>query len=253
MPSYETVSIGGTKKLSEIMKLKTPTTTQMAPALAGNSAIQTKPKSFSKIPKKMKNNGLLKEQLDLSLQQANPMKKYSSKDNKLNIKEEKIMQVLNYQNSARFGNDVRKTLKFNYTRDQLVKKTIDQIDNILFRIRNYLNNRGMNGIYEQMVRTTATGYENLITNFGYDITGFGDMLFANPAFWDSFERWKIEKTLPDVPPSFQLMYIISATTMLAHMKNKQLSEPVRKKPEKKDDKNEDDKVEKTPLKVGATL
>ena len=181
------------------------------------------------------------------------MKKYSSKDNKLNIKEEKIMQVLNYQNSARFGNDVRKTLKFNYTRDQLVKKTIDQIDNILFRIRNYLNNRGMNGIYEQMVRTTATGYENLITNFGYDITGFGDMLFANPAFWDSFERWKIEKTLPDVPPSFQLMYIISATTMLAHMKNKKLSEPVRKKPEKKDDKNEDNKVEKTPLKVGGML
>ena len=182
------------------------------------------------------------------------MKKYSSKDNKLNIKEEKIMQVLNYQNSSRFGNDVRKTLKFNYTRDQLVKKSIDQIDNILFRIRNYLNNRGMNGIYEQMVRTTAVGYENLVTNFGYDITGFGDMLFANPAFWDSFERWKIEKTLPDVPPSLQLMYIVSSTTLLAHMKNKQLPPPARSdrsKPKEKN--NEPDKIEKTPLKVGARL
>lgn len=192
--------------------------------------------------------------MDISLQQANPMKKYSSKDNKLNIKEQKIMQVLNYQNSSRFGNDVRKTLKFNYTRDQLVKKSIDQIDNILFRIRNYLNNRGMNGIYEQMVRTSAVGYENLVTNFGYDITGFGEMLFANPAFWDSFERWKIEKTLPDVPPSLQLMYIVSSTTLLAHMKNKQLTsppQPDRSKP--KDKESNPDKIEKTPLKVGARL
>lgn len=170
-----------------------------------------------------------------------------------------MMQVLNYQNSSRFGNDVRKTLKFNFTREQLVKKSVDQIDNILFRIRTYLNNRGMNGIYEQMVRTSAMGYETIVSEF-YDIEGFSDMLFANPSFWDAFERWKIERKLPDIPPGMQLMYIVSSTTLLAHMKNKQLPAPPKRPAPKSEDKSkEKDDIgsaqpcKKTQLKLGGKL
>ena len=256
MPEYETVSINGAKKLSEIMKLESKKSQQM---MLGKLAIPTKPKTGSKTLKKQRNSGLMKEQLDTILQRSTQeeLKKYSSKENKLNIKEEKLLQVLSYQNSSRFGNDVRKNLKFNYTREQLVKKSIDQIDNILYRIRNYLNNRGMNGIYEQMIRTSAMGYEKVVSEF-YDIEGFSDMLFANPSFWDAFERWKIERKMPDIPPGMQLMYIVSTTTLLAHMKTKQLSEPPKSKPKTKDIQskkveNDDSKPEKTILKAGIKL
>ena len=164
------------------------------------------------------------------------------------------MRILNYQNSSRFGPGIRKELKFNYTRDQLVKKSIDQIDNILYRIRNFLNNRGMTGIYEQMVKTTAVGYENIVSQF-YDIHGFSDMLLNNPAFWDAFERWKIERTLPDIPPSLQLMYIVSTTTLLAHMKNNKIEErpPHRKNTDNNEKVDEERERKKTVLNVGTKL
>ena len=165
---------------------------------------------------------------------ANQSARQSSSKNKLNEKEDQIMKVLNYQNSARFGNQIRKELKFNFTREQLTKKTLEQIDNILYRIRNFLNNRGLAGIYEQMVRTTAVGYENLVSEF-YDINGFSELLLNNPAFWDAFEMWKVERTLPDIPPSFQLMYIVASTTMVAHIKNTQIQEQKQSKKSAKQD------------------
>ena len=42
---------------------------------------------------------------------------------------------------------------------------------------------------------------------------------SNPAFWDAFERWKIEQKIPDVPPSLQLMYLVASTTFIAHKRN----------------------------------
>ena len=250
MRQYEKVSINpeATMTLTQMMK---PTTTKQ----------DTKPKLKSKTTKK---DTLTKKQIEKMMDTVqtaptslpqNP--KSSSKQNKLNIKEDKMMRVLNYQNSARFGNGIRKDLKFSYTRDQLSKKTIEQIDNILYRIRNYLNNRGMDGIYEQMVRTTATGYENIVSEF-YDIEGFSEMLTQNPAFWDAFERWKIERTLPDIPPSFQLCYIIASTTLMAHMRKTSIQTDIRLKQQskniEKDDKNDDkNKKDKTILSFGTKL
>ena len=250
MPQFEKVSINTATPLSDIMNMKS-TTTDLKPA--------------AKLPKKsvVKNSGkksLNKEQIDAIMRQGQiPIQqtaaqqtesKYSSKENKLNIKEDRVMRILNYQNSARFGGGIRKELKFNYTRDQLMKKSIDQIDNVLYRIRNYLNNRGMDGIYEQMVRTSAMGYEKVVSEF-YEIEGFSEMLMQNPAFWDAFERWKIERTLPDIPPSLQLMYIVGSTTLLAHMKNNAIIEkPIPKKPIPKDI---IDNTKKTNLKLGAKL
>lgn len=253
MQPYETVSINQKgKKLADLMNLKPKmkTTTQSV-----KSATKPKANNGLKIGTKQIKSGVIKEQLDSVLQRSSQMTemKYSSKENKLNIKEQKIMQVLNYQNSPRFGPDIRKQLKYSFTREQLVKRSIDQIDNLLFRIRSFLNNRGMNGIYEQMIRTGAVGYEKIVSEF-YDIEGFSDLLFANPSFWDAFERWKIERKLPDIPPGMQLMYIVTSTTLLAHMRKMQLEAPVpRKTNEKNENKNDNEKIQKTQLKVGGKL
>ena len=249
MQPYEVVSINPTKKLSEIMtgssSTKMMTTGQHTASKPSNSLL-------NKTVKKASKKKLTKKQVEGFLSSVQPGNSSTSPktftSNKLNTKEDQIMRIINYQNSPRFGANIRKELKFNYTREQLVKKSLEQLDNLLYRIRNYLNTRGMAGIYEQMVRTSAIGYENIVSQF-YDIEGFSDMLLNNPAFWDAFERWKIERTLPNIPPSLQLMYIISSTTLLAHMKNSHVPQRA-----PRSNTNDIDKPkEKTSLKAGGTL
>ena len=176
-------------------------------------------------------------------------------------KENAIMKIINYQNSGRFGSHIKKELTINFNREQLLKKNLEQLESILYRIRQFLNARQMDGIYDQMVKTTAMGYEDVVSNF-YDIRGFSDMLLSNPAWWDAFERWKLERELIDIPPSFQIAYIIATTTVMAHMKNE--IEIEQNKINKKEDKTplppkknkkevEEPKREKTTLRVGSTL
>ena len=141
-------------------------------------------------------------------------------ENKGIIKEELITKILKYQNNKRFGTIINKELGFKYTRLQLTKQSIDSLETILHRIRTHLNTRNMDQVFQHMAKVSAKGYEDLITGFGYNIEGFSDLLMENPSFHDAFERWKIERKIPDIPPSFQLMYIIASTTYMAHMMNK---------------------------------
>ena len=149
-----------------------------------------------------------------------PVSKPPPVTNKGIVKEDLISKILKYQMNKRFGGIINKELGFKYTRSQLTKMSIDSLEIILHRIRTHLNTRNMDQVFEHMAKVTAKGYEDLVTGFGYNIEGFSDMLMQNPSFHDAFERWKIERKIPDVPPSFQLMYIIASTTYMAHMSNK---------------------------------
>ena len=133
------------------------------------------------------------------------------------VKEDLVNKIIKYQSNARFGTIINKELGIKYTRNQLSKYTIDNLETILHRIRTHLNTRNMDHVFEHMAKVTANGYEDLVTGFGYNIEGFSDLLFANPAFHDAFERWKIEQKIPEIPPSLQLVYIIAATTYMAHL------------------------------------
>ena len=182
-------------------------------------------------------------------------------------KEDLICKIIKYQTNMRFGPIISKELGFKYTRPQLSKQSIDSLETILHRIRTHLNTRNMDAVFSHMVKTTAKGYEDVVTGFGYNIEGFSELLLQNPAFHDAFERWKIEQKIPDVPPSMQLMYIIASTTYIAHMNNRHIQAriaqeaPVEtiKKEIKKDiiikDKDEKEIVErhKTNYKVGEII
>lgn len=139
--------------------------------------------------------------------------------NKGVMKEDMICKIIKYQNNQRFGPIVKKELGIKYSRTQLTRYTIDNLEGILHRIRTHLNTRNMDQVFQHMAKVTAKGYEDLVTGFGYNIEGFSDLLLANPAFHDAFERWKIERKIPEIPPSFQLMYIVASTTYVAHLNN----------------------------------
>ena len=162
--------------------------------------------------------------------------------NKGIVKEDLINKIIKYQTNRRFGQIINKELGLKYTRTQLTKYSIDNLETILHRIRTYLNTRNMDQVFEHMTKVTAKGYEDLVSAFGYNIEGFSDLLLANPAFHDAFERWKIERKIPDIPPSFQLLYIIASTTYIAHInarplqntKEKKIEQPIPKNPKKVD-------------------
>ena len=139
--------------------------------------------------------------------------------NKGIVKEDLITKIIKYQTNKRFGPIVNKELGMKYTRTQLTKYSVDNLETILHRIRTHLNTRNMDQVFEHMAKVTAKGYEDLVSGFGYNIEGFSDLLLANPSWHDAFERWKIERKIPDIPPSFQLMYIIASTTYMAHIQN----------------------------------
>ena len=174
-------------------------------------------------PNPVKNNKSnakkLSKMLDKQSKQAQKVDKSENVES-INVskvdKEKLILKILKYLNSKRFGPKLKSDLGIKYTRTQLLKCSKDNLEGILFRIRNYLNTQNMDVVFEHMARYTAKGYEDLVSNF-YDIEGFSDILMQNPAFWDAFERWKIEHEMPDIPPSMQLMYIIASTTYIAHL------------------------------------
>ena len=189
------------------------------------------------------------------------MKKKPSTSKSIAIeKEDLIQKILKYENNKRFGAPIKQSLGFKHTRPQLSKMSLEQLETILHRIRTFLNTRNMDEIFEHMARHTAKGYEDIVTGIGYDINGFSDLLLSNPAFWDAFERWKIEQKIPQVPPSLQLGYIIASTTYVAHLqssrvKQKQIknkkTETKKEKEMKKKETN--DKVKVTKMKIGDTL
>ena len=176
------------------------------------------------IPKMSSKSRKTTQQKDLSLPNKTlPPKKFlSDEKNKGIVKEDIIAKILKYQGNKRFGPIINKELGFKYTRAQLSRLSIDNLETILHRIRTHLNTRNMDQVFEHMAKMTAKGYEDLVTGFGYNIEGFSELLLQNPAFHDAFERWKIERKIPDIPPSFQLMYIIASTTYIAHTSNKHL-------------------------------
>ena len=150
------------------------------------------------------------------------------------VKEDLVNTIIKYQTNPRFGNIVTKELGIKYTRNQLSKYTIDNLESILHRIRTHLNTRNMDQVFEHMAKVVANGYEDLITNFGYNIEGFSDLLFANPAWHDAYARWQIERKIPDIPPSLQLVYIIASTTYIAHLHSPQASvKEIKQQPPKK--------------------
>ena len=134
-------------------------------------------------------------------------------------KEKLIMKVIKYQESKRFGDKIKKGLGIKYKREQLLKCSIENLESILFRIRSFLNTINLDSVFEHMARHCAKGYEDLMSNF-VDIEGFSDLLLSNPAFWDAFERYKIEQEMPEIPPSLQLVYIVLSTTYIAHLQNR---------------------------------
>lgn len=135
------------------------------------------------------------------------------------LKENLISRVLKYQASKRFAKTLKQDMKINYSREQLSRMTVEKIELILHRIRNHLNSRNLDAVFEHMATTCAIGYEKTITPF-YNINGFSKILLSNPDFWDCLERWKIEKELPNIPPHIQMLYIVASTTITAHEFNK---------------------------------
>ena len=262
MPKSSTFKLDGNKTLKNIMNPKMP-------APAGSSQGQMEQDIMKYLMKEHKKEALAEaipkissksrtktRQANSSLAKKAVPKKFLSNQQKIQentnnsiVKEDIVAKILKYQGNKRFGTIINKELGFKYTRPQLTKMSIENLETILHRIRTHLNTRNMDQVFEHMVKVTAKGYEDVVTQFGYNIEGFSEILLQNPAFHDAFERWKIERKIPDVPPSLQLMYIIASTTYIAHTSNKHViatkeikQEPVKqvkqKKPEPVDESKE---------------
>ena len=150
--------------------------------------------------------------------------KFKNKNNDTQEKSKLIYQILKYIDSPRFGTYIKKTLKISPNYNSLLKKSIKNLNETLDRIRINLDNRNLDGFYQSMLVNATLSFETMMENF-YSIEGFSDSLMNNPHFLDSVERYKIENIgkMPSIPPSLQMIFIMSQTAMICHSVSKKKS------------------------------
>ena len=130
-------------------------------------------------------------------------------------KQQIIFKIQKYQDSRRFGHIVREQLKFNQPYDELDKMPIENLENMLSRIRIHLDNKNLDRFYDSIVKSGAVAYEQIVSPF-YDIEGFADILTENEEFWWTWERFKIENNFPAVNSTSQMLFMIAQATLMAH-------------------------------------
>ena len=178
------------------------------------------PKPKGKTPKLPKNDKLAsatlskREVKDMTKKLPKSLSEIDSRK-----KQSIIMKIQKYLSSARFKDFLCSQLKINYTNSQLQSKNIEQLEDILNKIRVHLDSKNLDTFYNQLATSGAVMFEKSISSF-YDVEGFAVNLTANPQFYDIYDRYKIEAELPSVPPSVQLFWLISQTAVLTHEKNK---------------------------------
>ena len=108
-------------------------------------------------------------------------------------------------------------LKINFTETALQKKKVKFLEDTLDRIRINLDNRNLDNFYNALLVNATMSFETLMEHF-WTIQGFSDSLMNNPHFLDSVERFKIENIgkMPSLPPSIQLIFIMSQTAFICH-------------------------------------
>ena len=130
-------------------------------------------------------------------------------------KQNLIFKIQKYQDSRLFGDIVKTHLGFKQGYDELNDKSINDLENMLSRIRIHLDNRNLDQFYERAAESMALVYEAAVSTV-YDIDGFADLLLDSEDFWNIYERFKIENNFPAVNPAVQLAFIITQSTFMAH-------------------------------------
>ena len=133
-----------------------------------------------------------------------------------------IYRIMKYQDNKRFK-EIVKGLGIKYNYDQLCKKSIENLKDILERIRINIDNRNLDDFYNLILKNTSLTFESVVSNF-YDIDGFQEMLMNDEQFLDTWEKFKIENELPNVPPSIQMLMIVSRCMITCNLQNKYLKE-----------------------------
>lgn len=240
MPKSNLITTDSTKTLQNIMV----SSKDSAPSINENTT------HLSKTAEK----SILK---NLNKKGSRPSKEITEPSTKTE-KEKLILKIIKYQSNKRFGEKIKKDLGIKYTRPQLIKHSCESLEGILFRIRNYLNSQNMEAVFDNMISFSAKGYEDALTSLGYDITGFQRLLLENTGFQDATQRFLIERDVPDIPPSLQLVYIIASTTYISHIKNtmfkgveeQEIKKTDLKKPKTKPKPKENDDKKKSKIHVG---
>ena len=130
-------------------------------------------------------------------------------------KKQLIFTIQKYQDSLRFGKIVKFELGFKESFTELSAKSDMDLENILYRIRQHLDNKHLDKFYENMATTLAITYEQALSII-YPIYGFSDMLLENDDFWNCYERYRIESQFPSINPVTQMLFMIGQFTLIAH-------------------------------------
>ena len=178
---------------------------------------------------KSKKRGRPPKNIDIEIEEVSE-EEYDEPPKKLKVKKTKsksksklkqilIYKILKYQENPRFKETIQEELDIKYTDKQLQKMKIDELKDIIERIRIYLDNRNIDVFYDSLLKGSLSGIEMGVSKF-WNIDGFQETLMNDDQFLDCFEKFKIEHELPHIPPSVQMLMIISKTMVMCNAVHK---------------------------------
>ena len=152
-----------------------------------------------------------------------PTKKKDMTSEERAEREKVIWKIRRYLSSQRFGNYLTKEIGIKYSQPQLTKLKLSTLQNILARIRNAVDNRNCDAIYDKLLQGGLYSVERVVTPI-YDVEGMTKRLMGDDAFLNAVERAKIEAELISIPPHVQMGLIIAQTAMITHHINQTTKE-----------------------------
>ena len=129
-----------------------------------------------------------------------------------------LLIIQRYQAHEKYG-PLCKKIGIKYTSNQLDKMDVKQLDDVLARIRNGINNTHGEMIIDFAIKNGAIIYEKLLSPY-YNIDGFANNLMKSNEFNELIEIYKIESTIPYIPIEIRLLLTVALMTFTTHQMNK---------------------------------
>lgn len=128
------------------------------------------------------------------------------------------MKIGRYQNSKRFGTLIKKELKINHSNSTLNNHKTSTLESHLVRIRFTLDQKHTDYMMDSLAHNGIIALEKVVSPM-YDCEGLSESINNNDEFWDVFERYKCELTLPTIPAPLHMAAIISSSIAIQHQLN----------------------------------
>jgi hypothetical protein len=170
----------------------------------------------------------LKEDKQIKQEIASIAKKKRKDPEKIEKHQEMVIMLSRYGQSKRFA-EFLKSMGFNLSVTHLKKCELDELEEILARVKTAINNKNVSNFWEELAFGVIQTGEIICTKTSLSqrikIQGISEMLKSDDTFLDLLEQVELEnQNLTYVSPYIRMLYAVVGSAMKCHGINTMLEQ-----------------------------